>query len=134
MIVDTDEIFPIIETTIYIDLRLTTISVATEAATKAVAEATTKYYGTLCDIINSSEEVLDKSKLVEIIKSQVPIVQNLHFPVLSPEQLSPMKGGESTNNHLLCAELGAKAEEMGYTVTMNTSSIPGTCNSHSTKF
>ena len=78
--------------------------------------------------------MLDKSKLVEIIKSQVPVVQNLHFPVHSPEQLSPMKGGELTNNQLLCAALGAKAEGMGYTVTTNTSSIPGICNSHSTKY
>ena len=78
--------------------------------------------------------MLDKSKLVEIIKSQVPVVQNLHLPVLSPEQLSLMKGGELTNNQLLCVALGAKAEEMGYTVTTNTSSIPGICNSHSTKY
>lgn len=54
------------ETMIYVDLRLITMSQATEAA---VVEATTKFGTLLCDIISSKEEVLDKSKLVEIIDS-----------------------------------------------------------------
>ena len=39
-----------------------------------------------------------------------------------------------TNNKLLCVALRLKAEEMGYTVTTNKSSIAGLDNSHASKY
>lgn len=85
----------------------------------------------LCDIIiNSSEEVLDKSKLLAIIQSEAPAIQCQHSPV----QLSPIKFDEMTNNKLMCVALRVKAEEMGYTVTMNNSSIAQLDNSKASKY
>ena len=40
-------------------------------------------------------------------------------------QLSLIKFDEMTNNKLMCVALHVKAEEMGYTVTTNKSSIAG---------
>lgn len=137
--VDADKIFPKAESMIYVDLQLTTISqatkAATEAATKAFLEATTQFGTLLCDIVSSKKEALDNSELVEIIKSQVSALQTLHYPVLSPV-LSPerLSLGELTNDHLLCTAVAAKAQQMGYTVTSNTSSISGSCNSRSSKY
>ena len=100
--VESDVIFPITEPTIYINLQLITVSVATEAVA-ATAAATTK---SICDIINSSEEVLDKSKLIAIIQSEPPAIQCQHYPV----QLSPIKFDEMTKNKLMCVALHVKAE------------------------
>ena len=142
---DADKIFPKAESMIYVDLRLTTISQATKAATeaatkavtKAVLEAITQFGTSLCDTIKSKTEALNNSEVIEIIESQASALQTVCCTVpscalsLSPQRLSL---GELTNNQILCKAVAAKAQEMGYSVKMNTSAISGSCNSRSSKY
>ena len=110
--VDADKIFPKAESMIYVDLRLTTISQATEAATKAVLEVITQCGTSLCDTIKSKTEALNNSGVVEIIESQASALQTVRCTVpsaLSPQRLSL---GELTNNQMLCKAVAAKAQEM----------------------
>ena len=124
--VDSDSILPQNPgTNLYIDFKLTTVTAANQASastSKATVEA-------ICGII-VSQEVLDPDPhvLVDIIKSKNP----MQYQCTSVEPLISMD--ESAYNRILFQQIGAKANEMGFEVSMNTDLVPGLTNSLASKY
>ena len=135
---DSIKILPRTErTTIRIDLQLTTVAcvtaAASAAATSAATTATAAKLESICDFITkSSEDVFNKQSIITIIRNEVPDTQLPPVPVQLPQRdLLPIEFDETTKNKIVCTEVRRKAEEMGFTVTTNTSK---SSNLHASKY
>ena len=106
--VETDEILLCVDRpSIYVDLRVTTVSLAEEAIKTAIETTVDRIAG----IINSNKEI-DKVQLAQIAKSQIAICQSpaIHLP-------------EIANSQLMWSAISKKGAELGYIVTTNKSKI-----------